>query len=89
MCFSATVQFLSMAAEDQKNKKNKTIITEKKIYGEDKYSGAGSYYACSFWSPVVIGNVSAMQSGQSYKDGKDGFYEKLNKLNESSGLSLV
>nr|XP_016451047.1 PREDICTED: putative high mobility group B protein 11 isoform X1 [Nicotiana tabacum] len=78
-----------MAAEDQKNKTNKTIITEKKIYGEDKYSGAGSYYACSFWSPVVIGNVSAMQSGQSYKDGKDGFYEKLNKLNESSGLSLV
>ncbi|OIT36322.1 hypothetical protein A4A49_29178 [Nicotiana attenuata] len=81
VCFSVTVHFLSMAAEDQKNKKNKTIITEK-----NKYSGAGSNYACSFWSPVVTGNVSAMQS--SY-NGKDGFYEKLNKLNESSGLSLI
>ncbi|XP_016459675.1 putative high mobility group B protein 11 isoform X2 [Nicotiana tabacum] len=89
VCFSATVQFLSMAAEDQKNKKNKTIITEKKIYGEDKYSGAGSNYACSFWSPVVTGNLSAMQSGQSSYNGKDGFYERLNKLNESSGLSLI
>ncbi|KAJ8572790.1 hypothetical protein K7X08_009301 [Anisodus acutangulus] len=63
---------------------------EKKIHGGDKFSGAGTY-ACGFSSPVVVGDVSTMPNlaGRSSYDGKDSFYEKLNKLNESSGLSIV
>ncbi|XP_055814901.1 putative high mobility group B protein 11 isoform X3 [Solanum dulcamara] len=74
-----------MAAEE-----NNTVTMEKKIHGGDKFSGAGSY-ACGFLPPIVAGDISTMQNlaGRSYYDGKDSFYEKLNKLNESSGLSLV
>ncbi|XP_049351326.1 high mobility group B protein 9-like [Solanum verrucosum] len=74
-----------MAAEE-----NNTVTMEKKIHGGDKFSGAGTY-ACGFSSPIVAGDISTMQNlaGGSYYDGKDSFYEKLNKLNESSGLSLV
>lgn len=74
----------NMAAEE-----NNTVTMEKKIHG-DKFSGGGRY-ACGFSSPIVAGDISTMQNlaGRSYYDGKDSFYEKLNKLNESSGLSLV
>ncbi|XP_010313586.1 putative high mobility group B protein 11 isoform X2 [Solanum lycopersicum] len=74
-----------MAAEE-----NNTVAMEKKIHGGDKFSGAGTY-ACGFSSPIVAGDISTMQNlaGGSYYDGKDSFYEKLNKLNEPSGLSLV
>ncbi|XP_060167310.1 putative high mobility group B protein 11 isoform X1 [Lycium barbarum] len=64
-------------AEEEKNK-NTTDTPEKKIHGGDKFSGAGTD-ACT---------MQNLARGSSY-DGKDSFYEKLNKLNESSGLSLV
>ncbi|MCD7448619.1 hypothetical protein HAX54_044873 [Datura stramonium] len=75
-----------MATEE----KNNTVTTEKKIHGGDKFSGAGTN-ACGFSSPIVSGDVHTMQNlaGVSSYDGKDSFYEKLNKLNEASGLSLV
>ncbi|CAN4110946.1 unnamed protein product [Withania somnifera] len=75
-----------MAAEE-----NNTVTVKKKNHGGNKFSGAG-IYASGLSSPIVsAGDVSTMQhleGGSSY-DGKDSFYEKLNKLNESSGLSLV
>ncbi|CAN4108920.1 unnamed protein product [Withania somnifera] len=70
-----------MAAEEN------NTVTMKKI----NHGGTGSY-ACGLSSPIVAtGDVSTMQNsagGSSY-DGKDSFYERLNKLNDSSGLSLV
>lgn len=69
---------------------NNTVTMEKKINSGDKFCGAGTY-ACDFSSPIVTGDVSTIQNlaGRSCYDGRDSFYEKLNKLNESSGLSLV
>ncbi|KAM3377973.1 putative high mobility group B protein 11 isoform X1 [Capsicum galapagoense] len=76
----------SMAEEE-----NNTVTMVKKINTGDKFSGGGTY-ACGFSSPIsAAADVSTVQNlagGSSY-DGKDSFYEKLDKLNEPSGLSLA
>ncbi|XP_016538814.1 putative high mobility group B protein 11 isoform X4 [Capsicum annuum] len=76
----------SMAEEE-----NNTVTMVKKINTGDKFSGGGTY-ACGFSSPISattdVSTVQNLAGGSSY-DGKDSFYEKLDKLNEPSGLSLA